>query len=179
MALCPSSISLNSPIDTSSPAQPVPGSPMISSFGSPAPSIAPSDSASAIGLHSALHSWLASYNDLCHLHTTPHSLGHFEVNLNVNWNTGRQRLFEENHGQVTAACGFLLSWVDNPEWIAFCDEFIPAAHLPSHNTLSRWIIQMKWLTFKPMLTLILRVIMGLFSMMGGQVSIVIIFSHLW
>ena len=58
----------------------------------------------------------------------------------MNWNTGRQRLFEEKLSRVTAACGFLLSWVDNPEWIAFCDEFIPAARLPSHNTLSRRII---------------------------------------
>ena len=73
MALHPSSVSLNFPIDTSSPTQLVPGSPMISGFGfgSPAPSISPSDSASAIGLHSALHSQLASYNDLCHL---PHHI---------------------------------------------------------------------------------------------------------
>ena len=34
----------------------------------------------------------------------------------------------------------LCSWVDNPEWIVFCDEFIPAAHLPSYNTLSHQII---------------------------------------
>ena len=140
MALRPLSVSLNSPIDTSSPAQSIPGSPIISGFGfgSPAPSLAPSDSASAIGSCSALHSQSASYNDLRHLHTTPHSLGCFE--LNVNWNTGRQRLFEEKLGRVTAACGFPLSWVDNPEWIGFCDEFIPAARLPSHNTLSRRII---------------------------------------
>ena len=41
MALCPSSVLLNSPIDTSSPTQSIPGSPIISSFGfgSPAPSL--------------------------------------------------------------------------------------------------------------------------------------------
>lgn len=41
---------------------------------------------------------------------------------------------------MTTACGFPLSLVDNPEWIAFCDEFIPAAHVPSRNTLTRRII---------------------------------------
>ena len=41
MALHPSSVSLNSPIDTSSPAQSIPGSPIISrfGFGSPTPSL--------------------------------------------------------------------------------------------------------------------------------------------
>ena len=39
-----------------------------------------------------------------------------------------------------AACGFPLSWVDNPEWNAFCDKFIPAAHVLSCNTLTHQII---------------------------------------
>ena len=75
-----------------------------------------------------------------YLHTTPHSLGHFQANLNVNWNPGRQRQFEEKLSQVTTTCGFPLIWVDNPDWIEFCDEFIPAACLPSHNTPSHQII---------------------------------------
>ena len=37
---------------------------------------------------------------------------------------------------MTALAGFPLSWVDNPEWIDFCTEFLPAVKLPSQNTLT-------------------------------------------
>ena len=41
---------------------------------------------------------------------------------------------------MTASAGFPLSWVDNPEWIDFCTEFLPAAKLPSRKTLTRRLL---------------------------------------
>jgi hypothetical protein len=41
---------------------------------------------------------------------------------------------------MTASAGFPLSWVDNPEWIDFCMEFLPAAKLPSRKTLTRRLL---------------------------------------
>ena len=56
------------------------------------------------------------------------------------WTSEKQRSFENRLGRLTASAGLPFSWVDNPEWMAFVDEFIPAAVSPSRKTLSRRII---------------------------------------
>jgi hypothetical protein len=33
-----------------------------------------------------------------------------------------------------------LSWVDNPAWLEFTDEFLPAAKNPSRKVLTKWLI---------------------------------------
>ncbi|KAH9988278.1 hypothetical protein BJV74DRAFT_796328 [Russula compacta] len=38
--------------------------------------------------------------------------------------------------RLTASARLPLSWVDNAEWIRFCDEFLPAAKSPSWKTLT-------------------------------------------
>jgi hypothetical protein len=56
------------------------------------------------------------------------------------WNSEKQQSFENRLGRLTASAGLPFSWVDNPEWLAFVDEFVPAARSPGRQTLSRRII---------------------------------------
>ena len=56
------------------------------------------------------------------------------------WTSEKQRSFENRLGRLTASAGLPFSWVNNPEWLAFLDEFIPAAVSPGRQTLSRRII---------------------------------------
>ena len=107
--------------------------------GSPAPSLTPSDSISTRGSRPSSFHVQSPYHDSHTLHCST-LLSHLNVHPALIWGPERQKIFEEKLAQVTAACGFPLSWVDNPEWIAFCDEFIPAAHVPSCNTLTHQII---------------------------------------
>jgi len=41
---------------------------------------------------------------------------------------------------MTAFTGFPLFWVDNPEWIDFFTEFLPAAKLPLQKTLTHHLL---------------------------------------
>ncbi|KAI0363229.1 hypothetical protein BV20DRAFT_958722, partial [Pilatotrama ljubarskyi] len=43
------------------------------------------------------------------------------------WNEARQATFESRLAQLTASCGWSLTWVENIEWIDFCADFIPQA----------------------------------------------------
>jgi len=56
------------------------------------------------------------------------------------WTTDHQAAFENRLARLTAYAGLPLSWVDNPEWIEFCDEFLPAAKLPSRKVLTVRVI---------------------------------------
>ena len=56
------------------------------------------------------------------------------------WSTARQELFENLLARLTASANLPFSWVDNPVWQTFCDEFIPAAKLPSRKVLTTRII---------------------------------------
>lgn len=56
------------------------------------------------------------------------------------WSTEKQQSFESRLGRLTASAGLPFSWVDNPEWLAFVDEFIPAAQSPGRRKLTRTII---------------------------------------
>jgi hypothetical protein len=53
------------------------------------------------------------------------------------WSPIHQKRFEMYIGRLTAATGFALSWVDNPVFIEFMEEFLPAAKLPSRKVLTR------------------------------------------
>ncbi|KAH8991817.1 hypothetical protein EDB86DRAFT_2779880, partial [Lactarius hatsudake] len=47
------------------------------------------------------------------------------------WSDARQARFEEQVTRITAAAGFPLSWVENPEWLDFCNDFVLQAKSPS------------------------------------------------
>ena len=56
------------------------------------------------------------------------------------WSVGDQARFENRLARLTASAGFALSWVENPEWELFCQEFIPMANNPSRASLTRRLI---------------------------------------
>ncbi|KIK78262.1 hypothetical protein PAXRUDRAFT_98517, partial [Paxillus rubicundulus Ve08.2h10] len=41
---------------------------------------------------------------------------------------------------LTASTGLPFTWVDNPEWLTFLAEFVPAAKSPSQKTLAHCLI---------------------------------------
>ena len=99
-------------------------------------SVRPSKSASA---------WVQNHLDVPYSSRSwQRSISHQQSKININpalaWSRESQRSFETCLARLTASAGFLLSWVDNPEWITFCDEFLPAAKQPSRNTLTHQLI---------------------------------------
>ncbi|CDO74573.1 hypothetical protein BN946_scf184771.g9 [Trametes cinnabarina] len=42
---------------------------------------------------------------------------------------------------LTASAGLPFSWIENPVWLSFCDEFLPSAKVPSRTTLSRRLLR--------------------------------------
>ena len=42
--------------------------------------------------------------------------------------------------RLTASAGLPLSWVENLEWLAFCNEFMPLAKTPSRKVLTQWLL---------------------------------------
>ena len=64
--------------------------------------------------------------------TLPLGLGDWSQELQVN--------FETQIARLTASAGLPLSWVDNPEWIDFIHQFLPAAKSPSRKVLMTRLI---------------------------------------
>jgi len=60
--------------------------------------------------------------------------------VDVGANSTRQMRFEERMIRLTASAGLPLSWVENPEWLNFCTEFIPQAKSPSRKVLTRRLL---------------------------------------
>lgn len=58
----------------------------------------------------------------------------------IAWSDARQMRFEERILRLTASAGFPLSWVENPEWLNFCTEFIPQAKSPSRKVLTQRLL---------------------------------------
>ena len=58
----------------------------------------------------------------------------------ASWSDARQMRFEEKILRLTASAGFPLSWVENPEWLNFCTEFIPQAKSPSRKVLTKRLL---------------------------------------
>ncbi|KAK0209433.1 hypothetical protein IW262DRAFT_1235069, partial [Armillaria fumosa] len=56
------------------------------------------------------------------------------------WPSSDQAQFEERIVHLTASAGFSLSWVENPEWIAFCEDFLPAAKVPSCKVVTNRLL---------------------------------------
>jgi hypothetical protein len=56
------------------------------------------------------------------------------------WNVEHQTQFENRLARLTASAGLPFSWVDNPEWLEFCEEFLPNAKSPSRKVLTMRII---------------------------------------
>ena len=93
-------------------------------------SLAPSDS---ISMHS---NPLPSCSRRSRNYITPLSLS---VN-DLPWSDARQACFEDRLTRLTASAGFPLSWVENPEWLSFCTEFLPQAKSPSRKVLTRRLL---------------------------------------
>jgi hypothetical protein len=58
----------------------------------------------------------------------------------TSWNATRQHRFENHITRLTVSGGLPLSWVDNANWIGFCQEFLPFASLPSRKVLTQRLI---------------------------------------
>ena len=91
-------------------------------------SLAPSDSASAVPSRSNSLRWSCSHQSQETVHAS------------LEWSPTHQQRFEERLIRLTASAGFPLSWIENPEWLDLCCDFIPAAKSPSRKTLTRRIL---------------------------------------
>jgi hypothetical protein len=58
----------------------------------------------------------------------------------LDWSLSKQSSFERRIARLTASAGLPFTWVDNPEWLAFLAEFVPAAKSPSQKTLAHRLI---------------------------------------
>jgi hypothetical protein len=64
------------------------------------------------------------------------------------WSKGEQALFETTVARLTASAGLPFRWVENPEWQALCERFIPNAKNPSRKVLTQRLIPATLKTFK-------------------------------
>lgn len=129
------SVSLNSP-----PLHPTEYS---SRAGSPAPSMMdhasdsgslhPSDSISSSGIRGRSFSRSNSF------HRAP-SPSMFPP-ANIPWGANRKKLYENRILRLTASAGFPLSWVDNPEWQTFREEFLFGSPNISRKVLTQRILR--------------------------------------
>ena len=81
-------------------------------------------------------------------HSRPPSFVEHESLQQPSWSTGDQALFEKSLARLTASAGFPLRWVENPEWQAFCEQWIPNAKIPSRKVLAQRIIPATLKEFK-------------------------------
>ncbi|KAI0762361.1 hypothetical protein C8Q74DRAFT_1206957, partial [Fomes fomentarius] len=56
------------------------------------------------------------------------------------WDKGRTQCLESRLARLTVSCGWALTWVENPEWLEFCNKFIPGAPTPMRKVLTQRII---------------------------------------
>ncbi|KAH8991160.1 hypothetical protein EDB83DRAFT_2231697 [Lactarius deliciosus] len=56
------------------------------------------------------------------------------------WSQGEQAMFETAVARLTASAGLPLRWVENPEWLALCERFLPNAKSPSRKVLTQRLI---------------------------------------
>lgn len=66
----------------------------------------------------------------------------------LGWSKGEQALFETSVARLTASAGLPFRWVENPEWLALCERFMPSAKNPSHKVLTQCLIPATLKTFK-------------------------------
>ncbi|KJA13408.1 hypothetical protein HYPSUDRAFT_114015, partial [Hypholoma sublateritium FD-334 SS-4] len=56
------------------------------------------------------------------------------------WDASKQKGFETRLAKLTASAGLPLSWVDNPNWTAFLEEYVPLAQPFDRKALTNRII---------------------------------------
>ena len=62
-------------------------------------------------------------------------------NSHAEWSVDRQNTFNTRLGRLTASAGLPISWIENPEFTLFCQEFVhPSANIPSRKVLTRRIL---------------------------------------
>ena len=67
-----------------------------------------------------------------------YSVGH---NSLAEWSPNQQNTFNTRLGRLMASAGLPLSWIENLEFLLFCQEFVhPSANVPSRKVLTRWIL---------------------------------------
>ncbi|KAE9385655.1 hypothetical protein BT96DRAFT_750704, partial [Gymnopus androsaceus JB14] len=64
------------------------------------------------------------------------------------WSAAQQVQFEERITRLTASAGFSLSWVENPEFRALIQEFMPYAKIPSRKVLTNRLLPKLAQTFR-------------------------------
>ena len=67
----------------------------------------------------------------------------YPINYNslIEWSADRQNTFNMRLGRLMASAGLPMSWIENPEFILFCQEFIhPGASILGRKALSRRIL---------------------------------------
>jgi hypothetical protein len=108
-------------IDTSAPQ---------SRAASPAVSLAPSDASSYRSKRPRTLTRNSSFRNESQLNSP----------VSAVWTSGHQARFNSRVARLTAACGFAFQWVNNPEWIAFCNEFVPSAsHIDRRSLANKYI----------------------------------------
>ncbi|KZP06112.1 hypothetical protein FIBSPDRAFT_903016 [Athelia psychrophila] len=88
-----------------------------------------SHSSSDHSFNSPLHP-STSHSHLC----TSTSYSHVD-SIEPAWTKEHQAQFGMAIARLTASAGFLLVWVDNPEWITFCAKFIPGFMLRANGRI--------------------------------------------
>ena len=71
------------------------------------------------------------------------SVAAYSANHNslTEWTTDRQNTFNTRLGRMTASATLPISWIENPELILFCQEFVhPSAIVPSRKVMTRRIL---------------------------------------
>jgi hypothetical protein len=64
------------------------------------------------------------------------------------WTSSHQARFASRVARLTASCGFPFHWVNNPEWLGLCDEFIPNATPIDRRSLANKYISMEAKKFR-------------------------------
>ena len=105
--------------------------------GSPTTSLAPSDSISYQS--SSKRRRVLSYTPSIHNGSSPGAPA---------WTSGHQARFASCVARLTASCGFPFQWVNNPEWLALCNEFIPNATPIDRRSLANKYIPMEAKKFR-------------------------------
>ena len=123
-------------------------SPIISALPSPQLSALPSPLINTLPLSYGNHYPHTHYNQSPA--SVPHSLHVEPATSHIlrptpppswgDWSQELQIRFETQVARLTASAGLPLSWVDNPEWIDFVHQFLPAAKSPSRKVLTTRLI---------------------------------------
>ncbi|KAJ3899456.1 hypothetical protein F5879DRAFT_509702 [Lentinula edodes] len=112
-----------------------PSSPALSAI-----SFAPSDSISQVGSQPGSDIGLDIPHSLCRGLKRNRSSSHQGFHQIPPWTSAQQAQLEDRLTCITASAGFALSWVENPELLAFFQEFLPQAKVPSQKVLTNRLL---------------------------------------